>query len=102
MVPFGKLRARIEAVLRDGMIPEILELRDALTQDLKQHGRWVVASVDARMSWTLTVQKVLYRGAELWVLPITKEHYPGVAFNRPVSMARDAAERLLMQFCSSL
>lgn len=85
-----------------GMIPEIPELKDVLTDDLKQHGRWLVASVNARMSWTLTVQKVLYREAELWVLPVTKEHYPGVALNRPVSMAREAAERLLMQFCSSL
>jgi hypothetical protein len=85
-----------------GMIPEILELKDVLTGDLKQHGRWLVASVNARMSWTLMLQKVIYRGAELWVLPITKQHYPGVAFNRPVSMARDAAERLLLQFCSSL
>jgi hypothetical protein len=83
-------------------MPEIPELKDVLTGDLKQHGRWLVASVNARMSWTLTVQKVLYREAELWVLPVMKEHYPGVALNRPVSMAREAAERLLMQFCSSL
>jgi hypothetical protein len=73
-----------------GIIPEILELKDVLNDDLKQHGRWLVSSVNPRMSWTLTVQKVIYRGVELWVLPTTKEHYPGVAFNRPVSMARDA------------
>lgn len=85
-----------------GVIPEIPELKDVLTGDLKEHGRWLVASVNARMSWTLTVQKVLFRGAELWVLPVTKEHYPGVALNRPASMAREAAERVLMQFCSSL
>ena len=85
-----------------GLIPEIPELKDVLTGDLKQPGRWLVASVNARMSWTLTAQKVLYRKAELWVLPVTKEHYPGVALNRPPSMAREAAERLLMQFCSSL
>ena len=85
-----------------GLIPEIPELRDVLTGDLKEHGRWLVASINTSMSWTLAAQKVLYREMELWVLPVTKEHYPGVALNRPVSMARDAAERLLMQFCSSL
>ena len=47
-------------------------------------------------------QKVLYRGVELWVLPVTKNHYPGVALNRAAAMPRQDAERLIMQFLSAL
>jgi hypothetical protein len=39
------------------------------------------------------------RGFQPTISPVPE--YPGVALNRPVNMAREAAERLLMQFCSS-
>jgi hypothetical protein len=85
-----------------GLIPEVPELKDVIAGELAAAGRWLVASVNARMSWPVTAQSVKYRGAELWVLPLTKEHYPGIAFSRPQSMLREDAERLIMQFLSAL
>jgi len=81
---------------------EIPELKDVITGELATTGKWLVANVDTKMSWTLTAQKVRYRGADLWVLPVTKGHYPGVTINRPSSMPREDAERLIMQFLSAL
>ena len=85
-----------------GLIPDIPELKEVLAGELAAVGQWLVASVDARMSWPVISQKVVYRGQELWVLPVMKEHYPGVAFNRPALMPRDEAERLIMKFLSSV
>ena len=56
---FGKLKAwPSKTLLNMGMMPEIPELKDVLIGELKQHGRWLVASVNARMSRTLNVQNV--------------------------------------------
>jgi hypothetical protein len=85
-----------------GLTTDIPDLRDVLTGELAQPGRWLVASVEARISWPVNPQKVVYRGQDFWVLPITKQHYPGIALNRPSAMPRDVAERLIMQFLSSL
>ena len=57
------------------LIPEIPELKDVITGELAVIGKWVVASVNARMSWPVRAQKVRYRGVELWVLPVTKAHF---------------------------
>jgi hypothetical protein len=84
------------------LIPEIPELKDVITGELAVIGKWVVASVNARMSWPVRAQKVRYRGVELWVLPVTKDHFPGIALNCPGSMQGDDAERLIMQFLSAL
>jgi len=47
-------------------------------------------------------QRVLYRGVELWILPVMKGHYPGVALNLPRSTQRIDGERLIMQFLSAV
>src|SRR5277367_5756426 len=95
-------RCDTSSITTMGLIPDIPELKEVLTGELAAVGQWLVASVDARMSWPVISQKVVYRGQELWVLPVTKEHYPGVAFNRPALMPRDEAERLIMKFLSSV
>ena len=50
------------------MNPEIPKLADVINGELAFRGDWVVASIDARMSWPVKAQKVLYRGCALWVL----------------------------------
>jgi hypothetical protein len=84
------------------LIPEIPELRDVIKGDLAMTGDWVVASVQVNMSWPVYPQRVLYRGVELWILPVMKDHYPGVAMKRPKSINREDSERLIMRFLSAV
>ena len=85
-----------------GLIPDITDLKEEVAGELAATGRWLVASVTARMSWPVRAQCVKYRGVEVWVIQLTKEHYPGIAFNRPQSMLSEDAEKLIMQFLSAL
>jgi len=86
-----------------GLISEIPELKDVLAGELAERGTWAVASVDARMSWPVTAQKVQYRGVDIWVLPVTKDNYPGIALNlRASGKQEDEAEGLILQFLSTL
>jgi hypothetical protein len=64
------------------LIPEIPKLANVINGELAIRGDWIVASVDARMSWPVKAQRVQYRGCALWVLPVMQEHHPGVALNR--------------------
>lgn len=84
------------------MILEIPELKDVIKGELAKNGDWVVANIDTQMSWPLRSQKVRYRGLELWVLPIMKDHYPGVALNRLGGISLEDAERLIMGFLSAV
>jgi hypothetical protein len=61
---------------------EVPELKDVIKGELATSGDWILASVDTRMSWPVKAQKIRYRGVELWILPVTKDHFPGVALNR--------------------
>lgn len=81
---------------------EIPDINDVFKDALVEMGDWIVASVEPRMSWPTKAQKVRYRGTELWVLPVTKGHYPGIALNCRMSISREDAERTIMRFLSAL
>lgn len=84
------------------MISGVPELKDVIKGDLAENGDWIVASVEPRMSWPVEPQKLVYGGVELWVLPVTKDHYPGVAVNLPRTMHFDDAQRTILRFLSAI
>ena len=61
------------------LTPDILEYNDALTDDLRKPGSWIVAYLDPAMAWPVRAQKIAYLGQEYWIIPVTTDAYPGVA-----------------------
>lgn len=81
---------------------EIPELKTIFTGELAQHGDWVVAHVSTNSTWPINSQKVRWRGADIWIIPITKNHFPALAMMVPKSNSRADCEELLMRFLSTL
>src|SRR5271165_3651628 len=84
------------------IIPEVPELKDVIKGELAVNGDWIVASVEPRMAWPVEPQKLVYGGIELWILPVTKDHHPGVAVNRPRTMPVEDAQRVILRFLSAI
>ena len=82
--------------------PSIPEIRDVIVGELAERGEWVVANVVTSMSWPVKAQKVTYRGAVVWILPLMRRFYPAVVMKRPEGMSRQDCERHLMRFLSIL
>ena len=80
-------------------IPDVTEV---ITGELAQRGDWVVANIETSSFWPVKAQKVRYRGAILWILPVMKNYYPAVATKVPPGKTRSECERLLMRFLSNL
>lgn len=81
---------------------EIPELKSVITGELLQRGDWVVANILTTSSWPITSQKVQWRGIDIWIMPITKGHYPALAMMVPAGKSRAECEELLMRFLSML
>lgn len=74
------------------LAPKILQYKDALTDDLRKPGNWVIAYLDPSMPWPVRAQKIVYLGQEYWIIPITTDAYPGVAVK-----ARDIPKEVLRE-----
>ena len=74
---------------------EILEYRDALNDELRASGNWIVAHLNPSMPWPVRAQKIKYLGQDFWIIPITTNAYPGVAVRSSGERAEELRERIL-------
>lgn len=82
--------------------PKIPEIGDVLVGELAEAGNWVVANVQTNGYWPVASQKVPFRGANVWVLPITNRHFPAVAIKVGRREDNLAAVKILNRFLSAL
>jgi methylamine utilization protein MauJ len=81
---------------------EIPDVNSVIVGELAQNGEWIVANVTNNSLWPITSQKVRWRGVDVWIMPIMKNHYPAVALKVPRGKSRADCEELLMRFLSML
>jgi hypothetical protein len=83
--------------------PNIRKYADVLTGELLSRGEWVTANIEGSIPWPVAPQKIDFRGQTLWIIPVTTDHYHGVAVKLGPSLSdRTEAERLLLRFLSAL
>jgi hypothetical protein len=80
--------------------PKIPHIRDVLVGELAARARWIVANVESTGSWPIKAQKYRYRGEDVWIIPLTKECYGGVAIQERQDLNSAACQKLLMRFLS--
>jgi hypothetical protein len=90
--------------LEDGAMfrREIPDNRDVIKGELGQHGEWIVASIATTSPWPTAAQKMRWRGADIWIMPVMKGFFPAVAMMVPPGKARHECEELVMRFISML
>jgi hypothetical protein len=81
---------------------EIPDVNSVIVGELAQNGEWIVANITNNTLWSITSQKVRWRGVDVWIMPIMKNHYPAVALKVPHGRSRADCEELLMRFLSML
>ncbi|KZL16797.1 hypothetical protein PsAD2_03414 [Pseudovibrio axinellae] len=81
------------------MKPETLDIKDVWTGALKRTGNWVVANIDTSVSWPTKLHTIIHEGIHYWIIPVTKDAYPGVAACAEDITAEELQKRTL-QFLS--
>lgn len=74
----------------------------AETPGLLVNGDWVCLNIDTRTAWPTKPQSFVFEGRQVWVMPLTTDHYPGLATNKPAEMDRDECFALLHRALSVL
>jgi hypothetical protein len=77
-------------------------LNEVIVGELRQNAEWLVAGVHTTGSWPVRTQKVIYRGATLWIMPLMREFEPSIAMRRLPEKSREQCESLMMRFVSAL
>lgn len=80
----------------------ILSRAEVMKDDLLVPGRWIVGNISGSIAWTQKLQRLHFRGAELFVLPVMTDGCPAVAVRVENGMSDEDARRLIMAFLSSL
>jgi hypothetical protein len=80
---------------------DIPDLKNILTGGLAQNGIWIVANLETAISWPERAQKATYLGDDYWLVPITRESYPAVAYNAG-NQDRKTASSKILRFLSAL
>lgn len=70
--------------------------------DLMRRGDWKCINIDNRMSWPTEPQSFEFEGRQIWIMPVTVDHHPGLAINRPNDLSDDDAWALLHRALSAL
>ena len=83
-------------------MPEIRDFKDIFQGEIAQNGNWIVANISGSIAWPVEVQKIRFREVDLFVMPVTKMNYPGIAVRLEPPMARLDIERLILSFLSIL
>jgi hypothetical protein len=81
---------------------EIPDHESVIVGELAQNGEWIVANISTNGFWSVTSQKVRWRGIDFWIMPIMKGFYPAVALMVPRGKSRAECEELVMRFLSML
>ncbi len=76
--------------------------KDIIVGELAERGEWIVANIHTASFWPVNAQKVMYRGAAFWIIPLMKGFYPAVAMRVPHGKTRLECETLVMRFVSNL
>lgn len=84
--------------LKISSLNEILED----TPGLRVNGDWVCLNIDTHTAWPTKPQSFVIDGRQVWVMPLTTDHYPGLAANKPTNMDRDECFALLHRALSVL
>ena len=58
---------------------EIKNQNEVWTEDMKVPGNWIVANIETSIPWPVEVKKIQYDNKDYWIIPITKDAYPGIA-----------------------
>lgn len=72
------------------------------TPGLRVNGDWACLNIDTRTAWPTKPQSFVFEGRQVWVMPLTTDHYPGLAANKPADMDRDECFALLHRTLSIL
>lgn len=72
------------------------------TPGLLVNGDWACLNIDTRTAWPTKPQSFTFEGRQVWVMPLTTDHYPGLATNKPTEMDRDECFALLHRALSLL
>jgi len=81
---------------------QIPDHKDVIKGELAQRGDWIVANISTDSFWPVAAQKMHWRGADIWIMPIMKGFYPAVAMMVPPGRSRAECEVLVMRFISML
>lgn len=72
------------------------------TPGLRVNGDWACLNIDTRTAWPTKPQSFLFEGCQVWVIPLTTDHYPGLAANKGAEMDSDECFALLHRALSIL
>lgn len=74
---------------------EIPKLEDALIGEIAETADWVVANLDTSISWPVASEKYVFAGDTFYLIPLTKDHYPAIAYKRQSETLPEARSKLL-------
>ncbi len=77
------------------IIPEILDYKDVLTEEMRKPANWIIAYIEPSMAWPARVQRIVYFGQEFLILPVTNDAYPAVAVKACGANDDELRERIL-------
>ncbi len=80
---------------------EILDQKDVWTEELKLPGHWVVANIDTFVAWPAQVHKFIFDGIQYWIIPVTRDAYPGVAA-RADGISSDELQKRILRLLSAI
>jgi hypothetical protein len=80
----------------------ILDLKAVISGELAQHGDWIVVSIADDAFWPSAPQKVRWRGADIWIIPVTNDFHSAIALRAPSGLHRAGCQELLLRFLSTL
>jgi hypothetical protein len=81
---------------------QIPDHKDVIKGELAEHGEWIVANVSDGSFWPTSLQKVRWRGVDVWIMPVMRDFYPAVAMRVPLGRSRAECEELVLRFLSTL
>ncbi len=74
---------------------EIPTLEDALIGEIAKPADWVVANLDTSISWPVASEKYQFAGDTFYLIPLTKNHYPAIAYKRQSETLPEARSKIL-------
>lgn len=70
---------------------------------VQERGKWIVATVDPRMSWPTRMQLVTFENKDYVLFPLSEKESAGIALRADLYLLdRSGARQCIMRFCSAL
>jgi hypothetical protein len=91
------------AMMVDPLSPrKLMAPNEVIVGELAVRGQWVVGNVSGSVPWPTKTQKVSYRGKPLYLIALMENYHPAIATLLTPGMTLEDAEKLILQFASSL